>query len=102
METFEQLALTTAQQNPKMWLRHVDDMFVIWPRGPVRLQEFLDHLSNLRPSVQFTMETECNNTLPFLDVLITRRETSLITTVHKNNPLTRDGIFTFSPIIHYM
>jgi hypothetical protein len=56
--------------------------FVIWPHGPVRLQEFLDHLNNLRP-IQFTMEIECNNTLPFLDVLITRRESSLIATIYK-------------------
>jgi hypothetical protein len=83
METFEQLVLTTVQQKPKMWLRYVHDTFVIWPHGPVRLQEFLEHLNNLRPSIQFTIEIECNNTLPFLDVLITRRETSLITAVYK-------------------
>jgi hypothetical protein len=47
------------------------------------------------------MEIECNNTLPFLDVLIIRRESSLITTVFKN-PLTWDDIFTFSPITHNM
>jgi hypothetical protein len=41
METFEQLALSTAQQKPEMWLRYVNDTFVIWPHGPVRLQEFL-------------------------------------------------------------
>jgi hypothetical protein len=75
METFEQLTLTIAQQKPKMWPRYVDHTFVVWPHGPVRLQEFLDHLNNLIPSIQFTMEIECNNTLPFLDVLITRRET---------------------------
>jgi hypothetical protein len=28
METFEQLALTTAQHKPKMWLRYVADTFV--------------------------------------------------------------------------
>jgi hypothetical protein len=88
METFEQLAFTTALQKPKMWLRYVDATFVIWPHGPVRLQEFLYHLNNLTPSIKFTMEIECNNTLPFLDVLITRREKSLITTVYKKPTLT--------------
>jgi hypothetical protein len=29
METFEQLVLSTAQHKPKMWLRYVDDLFVI-------------------------------------------------------------------------
>jgi hypothetical protein len=29
MKNFEQLALTTAQEEPKIWLRYVDDTFVI-------------------------------------------------------------------------
>jgi hypothetical protein len=41
MDTFEQLDSTTAQHKPKMWLRYVDDTVVIWPHGPVRLQEWI-------------------------------------------------------------
>jgi hypothetical protein len=35
----------------------LDDIFVAWPHGPERLQNFLSHLNNLIPSIQLTMET---------------------------------------------
>jgi hypothetical protein len=73
MEHFEKLALETAVFKPAIWLRYVDDTFVVWPHGPSRLQEFLRHLNSVRPTIQFTMEVETNNNLPFLDVLVTRQ-----------------------------
>ncbi|PNF14821.1 hypothetical protein B7P43_G06341, partial [Cryptotermes secundus] len=33
MEHFEQLAIDSAQDKPSLWLRYVDDTFVIWPHG---------------------------------------------------------------------
>jgi hypothetical protein len=71
MEHFEKLALETAD----LKLRYVDDTFVVWPHGPSSLQGFLCHLSSVRPAIQFTMEVETNNNLPFLDVLVTNLST---------------------------
>jgi hypothetical protein len=45
MEHFEKLALETGDLKPAVWLRYVDDTFVVWPHGPSSLQEFLCHLS---------------------------------------------------------
>jgi hypothetical protein len=58
MEHFEKLALDSAPYKPSLWLRYVDDRFVVWPHGPEQLHNFLGHLSSLRPSISFTMETE--------------------------------------------
>jgi hypothetical protein len=83
MEHFEELSLKTAAHRPSLWLRYVDDTFVIWPYGPDRLQEFSCHINGKGPTIQFTMETEANNKIPFLHVHAIRKQSSIITTVYR-------------------
>jgi hypothetical protein len=83
MEHFEKLALGSVEHKPSLWLRYVNDIFVIWPHGPERLQSFLIHLNSLRPSIQFTMEVESCSAILFLDVLVTKKETKLVTKVYR-------------------
>jgi hypothetical protein len=83
MEHFEKLALDSAQYKPLLWLRYIDDMFVVWPHGPELLQDFLRHLNILRPSIQFTMETESGSAITFLDVLVIREEMTLAAKVYR-------------------
>jgi hypothetical protein len=66
---FEELALDSAQYKPSLWFRYVDDTFVVWPHGSEQIQNFLNHLNSLRPSIQFTVEIESDSVIPFLDVL---------------------------------
>eukprot|EP00057_Strongylocentrotus_purpuratus_P009741 XP_011664215.1 PREDICTED: uncharacterized protein LOC100893431 [Strongylocentrotus purpuratus] len=72
MEHLEHQALKSADKSPSLWLRYVDDTFVIWPHSTPDLHHFLDHINNQHPSIKFTMETEHDNSIPFLDVLITK------------------------------
>jgi hypothetical protein len=51
----------------------VDDTFTIWPHGPDKLKDFLNHLNSIHECIQFTMETESEGHLPFLDIDIYRR-----------------------------
>ncbi|PNF31066.1 hypothetical protein B7P43_G17441 [Cryptotermes secundus] len=83
MEHFEKLALDPAPYKPSLWLRYVDGTFVVWPLGPERLQDFFDHLNSVRPSICFTMETESDNAISFLYVLVIREETALVTQVYR-------------------
>jgi hypothetical protein len=53
MEHFEKVALDTAQQS--LWLRHTD-IFMVWPNGPERFQNYFIHLRSFRLSIKFTME----------------------------------------------
>ena len=80
MENLEEEAIRSAPLQPKLWRRYVDDTFIIWPHGE---EEFHQHLNNLHPNIHFTMEEEKECTLPFQDVLVTRRSDSLSTSVYR-------------------
>jgi hypothetical protein len=73
MEHFEQQAISRAPRKPTHWYRYVDDTFVVWLHGEEELREFLDHLKSIQHNIKFTMEVENNRSLPFLDVLVSRR-----------------------------
>ena len=47
MEYFEEMALQTAMVKLKMWLRYVDDTFVIWSGNMDELSVFHQHLNSL-------------------------------------------------------
>ena len=61
----------------------MDDTFVVWNEGRDKLQDFLEHLNSIRPSIHFTMELEEDRKLPFLDVLVTRGADRLTTMVYR-------------------
>jgi hypothetical protein len=68
----------------------MDDTFMVWPHGKDKLQEFLKHLNNIHPDIKFTLEVEQNKTLPFLDVLVSRRpDGSLEYSAHRKSTHTK-------------
>ena len=78
MEDFEERALSTAPHPPGKWLRYVDDTFVIIEEQYI--SEFHQHINQIDPHIKFTIEEEKNNSLPFLDVLITRSDEGKLST----------------------
>jgi hypothetical protein len=62
---------------------------VVWPHGSEQLQNFLNYLNSLRPSIQFTLEIESDSVISFLDVLVIRKATTLATKVYRK--LTHTG-----------
>ena len=83
MEDFEGTALVTCDLPPKLWLRYVDDTFVVWQHGENHLGEFLEHLNGLHTRIDFTMEEEVSGKLPFLDVLVERKDNRLTTDIYR-------------------
>ena len=53
---------------------------------------FLERLNSVHPSLQFTMEKETENQLPFLDVLVTRHSNSFSTAIYRKPNFT--GLYT--------
>ena len=72
MEDFEEKTINSFPHKPRWWLRFVDDVFSNWPHGEDKLEEFQSHINNQCDSIKFTLEKEEENSLPFLDVLITK------------------------------
>ena len=76
MQSLETTAITTAYHPPKVWERHVDDLFSIVHK--TCLQELLEHINNLHSQTQFTNEEENNSSLPFFDTLVQRNHDKTI------------------------
>ena len=70
MQAVEVTAITTADHPPKIWERHVDDVFSVIQRN--YLQELLHHINSLHRQTQFTKEEEEDSILPFLGTLVQR------------------------------
>jgi hypothetical protein len=83
VEHFAQLAVDSVQDKPSLWLRYVDYTFVIWPHGAEGIQNFLTHLNSLRPAIQFTMEIESEEMIPFLDILVKKTGTALTMKIYR-------------------
>ena len=82
MEHLEREAIRPAPTPPRLWFRYVDDTFVIQQQAnkPV----FLDHINNINPAIQFTVEgNQENGAIPFLVTLVTpQTDHSLSITVY--------------------
>ena len=83
LESLEETAIRSAPLKPKPWVRYVDDTFVIWPHGPDRLRSFHQHLNKQHPKIQFTVEEEKDDQLPFLDVCVSKEGGRLLTSVYR-------------------
>ena len=85
---------------PRVWLRYVDDTFVVI-KGQ-ELQSFFEHLNGIDSNIKFTQEKSQNNSMPFLDCLITIKNNRLQTKVYRK-PTHTDQYLAFDsnhPLIH--
>jgi len=72
-----------------MYYRYMDDTFVVFD-NEWEYDLFLEQLNSLHPSLQITFENECNQSLPFLDVMVEKaRQNSspLSTENHFHRPI---------------
>ena len=76
MESFEEKAIATSPYKPRVWKHHVDDTFTVLDCKII--DSFLQHLNNQQPSIHFTMETESDSKLIFLDVAVSREWKKLL------------------------
>jgi hypothetical protein len=73
MENFEEEALKRATNKPLCLFRCVDDTFVIWPHKWEKLNDYHCHHNGIHKNTQFTMETETDGHIPFLDINVYKK-----------------------------
>ena len=93
MESFEEPAIVTSPYKPRIWKRYVDDTFTVLDRGSV--DSFLQHLNNQQPSIRFTMETESDSKLAFLDTAVSREPDGRLTTSVYRKPTHTDQYLAY-------
>ena len=92
MESLEEQAITTSSYKPTIWKRYVKDTFTSLDRENV--DNFLQHLNNQQPFIRFTMETENNNKLAFLDTAVSIEPEGRLTTSVYRKPTHTDQYLT--------
>lgn len=86
---------------PRIWYRYVDDVFAVVKRDEI--DNILRIINSQFDSINFTYEREENNELPFLDLLVSRKENKSIDfAVYRKSTTTNRYITSdsFCPIQH--
>ena len=81
MGKFEAKFVYTYPKQPLLYLRFIDDIFIIWTHGRDSLMEFIDHLNNCSDSIKFTHEIS-DEQISFLDTLVRLKEGKLTTDLY--------------------
>ena len=69
MHDLESRLLDLAPVKPYLWLRYIDDIFMIWTAGKEQLQEFLEWMNQYHDTIKFTWDWSRKN-VNYLDVRV--------------------------------
>ena len=74
--------------SPSYYTRYVDDIFLVFNSND-DTKRFVSYLNLRHRNIKFTMETEVNRVIPFLDVLIDNRNNILNIITYQKSTYTR-------------
>ena len=77
--------LSTVRQQPLIWWRYIDDIFMIWPHSYQELCFFLTALNSFHETIKFTSEIS-DTAVNFLDVTVKKDNTGKIHTLLYTKP----------------
>ncbi len=92
MKFLEEETLNSAPVKPVLWKRYVDKTLCIVKKGS---EKHLNHLNSVRPSIKFTMESDEDIKLPFLDCILKRESDGMLTSTVYRKPTHTDRYFHF-------
>ena len=79
MNWFEDTYVYTYHKQPLLWVRYIDDIFMIFPHGEDELTSFIQYLNSCNPHIQFTHEYS-KNAINFLDTTVHMSENNTMYT----------------------
>src|SRR5215469_16071177 len=82
---------------PAHYKRYMDDTFLLF-QNQSQVPQFLEYLNKQLPNIKFTEELESNNMLPFLDLLITKDNNKINTSIFRKKTNTTLSLNFFSHI----
>lgn len=90
-----------AQFKPIYYKRYVDDLFLIF-KDEVANQGFYEYINRQHDHINFTCENEVSGSLAFLDVLVSKTETGIVTGVYRKRTFTGLGLnwYSYCPEIY--
>ncbi|CAF3225361.1 unnamed protein product [Rotaria socialis] len=71
LQKIEQKLNKFSKNRPVIWLRYVDDIFCLFDISEIKVLEFHSKINKWHKNLKFTIAMEPDNTIPFLDVLVT-------------------------------
>jgi sugar-specific transcriptional regulator TrmB len=83
MQKMEEKLNRFSTNKPMIWLRYVDDVFCLFTISKTKIEAFHSRINKWHKNLNFTLEFEENNSIAFLDVLVTREENQLITSLYR-------------------
>ena len=95
METLESQKLIPLLPANSQWYRYVDDIIAIIPQR-TNVNNLLQQLNSVHPNIQFTVEEEENDKIPFLDTILHKEEGKLAFSVYRKPTHKDDYIHYYS------
>ena len=69
MDRMERRLLSQAQVKPYIWLRYIDDVFMVWTGTELELEEFLNYINEAHDTIKFTWDWS-RERINYLDVQV--------------------------------
>jgi len=85
MGSFEEKYVYRYTPTPSIWLRYIDDNFMIWPHGQTQLEAFVEHINSVHPTLKFTHESSPES-ITFLDTRVVKDHTGKLYTTLYTKP----------------
>ena len=91
LQKIEQKLNKFSTSKPIIWLRYVDEIYCLFSIPKDKILEFLLRINKWHHNLHFIVEFESNNSLPFLDVLVTLEKKQLTASVFRKS--THTGLY---------